>query len=99
MSGHSHQQLLIVGASVRAAAQSAVRAGYRVWGTDLFADADLCAIADAASVARYPSGLLASMTAAPDAPFMYTGALENYPALIERMARLKTCWGNSAEVL
>ena len=99
MSIEAAKQLLIVGASVRAAAQSAVRAGYTVWGADLFADADLCAIADARAISRYPSGVLAELATAPQAPWIYTGALENYPALLERMARLRKCWGNSAEVV
>jgi predicted ATP-grasp superfamily ATP-dependent carboligase len=93
------KQIIIVGASVRAAAQSAARAGYAVWGADLFADADLCEVATARSVSRYPSGLLAALANSPDAPWMYTGALENYPALLRRMAKLRPCWGNSAEVV
>lgn len=99
MPSEATQPLLIVGASVRAAAQSAVRAGYQVWGADLFADADLCNIASARSVSRYPSGLLAALAAAPQGPWIYTGALENYPALLGHMARLRTCWGNTAEAV
>ncbi len=30
---------------------------------------------------------------------MYTGALENHPRLVERMARARTLWGNHAETL
>lgn len=91
--------LLIFGASVRAAAQSALRAGFRVWGTDLFADADLCAIAQAKSMARYPAGFLREISAAPQVPWMYTGALENYPALISQLAKHRPLWGNSADVV
>ena len=72
--------LIIVGASARAFAQSARRAGLAVHAADLFADSDLCAVA--ASVARvpaerYPDGLLDLVAPFPAGPWCYTGALEN----------------------
>ena len=55
-----HCDLAILGASARAAAQSAIRAGLSPWCADLFADRDLCAMASVARCERhdYPHGLL-----------------------------------------
>lgn len=91
--------VLILGASVRAAAQSALRAGFKPWAADLFADADLCAVANARQVEHYPHGLAAAAASAPAAPWMYTGALENWPDLVQRISADRPLWGNSADVL
>ena len=80
------QSLLILGASARAAAASAVRAGLAPRAIDLFADADLRAICSAAQVDDYPEGLFAAAIEAPAAPWMYTGGLENYPRLVDDLA-------------
>ncbi|HEV3142691.1 MAG TPA: ATP-grasp domain-containing protein [Gemmataceae bacterium] len=93
--------LLIAGASARAAAFSALRAGLRPWCVDLFADADLrlrCPV-QAIPAKRYPRGLIEYFREAPPGPWMYTGALENHPALIERLSRLRPLWGNPADAL
>src|SRR5205807_295367 len=79
--------LLIFGASARAAAFSALRAGLRPWCADLFADADLAARAPVRRVTgRYPADFLRHLDAAPPGPWIYTGGLENRPYLVERMA-------------
>lgn len=91
--------LTIVGSSVRAAAVSAARAGYRVRAGDLFADVDLCRIADATRVDRYPAGLAAVVGGRQPGSWMYTGALENHPSLVGRLARQRPLWGNPAAVL
>jgi predicted ATP-grasp superfamily ATP-dependent carboligase len=36
---------------------------------------------------------------APPAGLLYTGALENYPEVVERLARVRPLWGNPASVL
>jgi predicted ATP-grasp superfamily ATP-dependent carboligase len=95
-------RLIIVGASVRAAAESALRAGFRPWCADLFADADLCAIVPDAvrcPVEQYPTCLLRILSTAPRAPWIYTGALENHPRLIQKMAAVRPLWGNGAAAL
>jgi uncharacterized protein len=93
--------LVIVGASARAAAFSALRAGLRPWCADLFADTDLVARCPVVRLSphNYPHGFFDVLQTAPKVPWIYTGGLENRPALVERMARLAPLWGNSPESL
>lgn len=91
--------VLILGASTRAAAQSAVRAGLRPLCADLFADLDLRACAGVFTTADYPHGLEAAAAAAPPGPWMYTGGLENHPNLVARISKTRPLWGNGADVL
>lgn len=87
------RNVVIVGASVRALAESAARSGWLVHAADLFGDTDLRHVAaDAVRVAGgdatgYPLGLPAAVSRFPIAPVIYTGALENHPAIIEALAR------------
>lgn len=92
-------RLAIVGASVRAAAQSALRAGYEVVGADLFADADLDGVCPITKIDDYPHGFADWLAAQDVDAWMYTGALENYPDLVDRMAAIKPLWGVSGEAL
>lgn len=92
-------QLLIIGASVRAAAQSAARAGHQVIGSDLFADRDLAAIGPCQKIQRYPGEFLRVLRELPNTPWMYTGGLENYPKLIDRFAQIGPLWGNDGSTL
>jgi predicted ATP-grasp superfamily ATP-dependent carboligase len=94
-----NRTLTIVGSSARAAACSAVQAGFSVRAGDLFADADLCRIANVTRVANYPAGLAAVVGGEQDGAWMYTGALENHAALVGRLARMRPLWGNGAAVL
>jgi predicted ATP-grasp superfamily ATP-dependent carboligase len=92
--------LLILGASARAAAFSALRAGLRPWCADLFADVDLRRCCPAVRLAGpYPDGFAALLAAAPAAPWLYAGGLENHPRLVSRLARLRPLWGNDAPAL
>jgi predicted ATP-grasp superfamily ATP-dependent carboligase len=91
--------LTIVGASARAAAFSARAAGFEPWCADLFADVDLQAIATVERVNDYPAGLSGFLHSSPDGPWMYTGALENHPDLIDELARLRPLYGNRGGVL
>jgi predicted ATP-grasp superfamily ATP-dependent carboligase len=90
--------ITILGASVRAAACSAVGAGLLPYGIDLFADEDLRALCPATQIARYPTEFLRALAAAPDSPWVYTGGLENHPPLLTRLAALRPLWGNGADV-
>jgi predicted ATP-grasp superfamily ATP-dependent carboligase len=91
--------LTIVGASARAAVCSAVRAGFSVHAADLFADADLRQVCPAIRVRDYPADLVAALDGSHSGGWMYTGALENYPATVERFAHVRRLLGNSAAVL
>lgn len=91
--------VLLVGASTRAAAYSARRAGLQPLCADLFADADLQQVADVLPVKDYPRGLLAAARAAPPCPLMYTGALENHPALVAQLCRNRPLWGTGGDSL
>jgi|SRR5262245_11363563 len=94
--------ITIVGASARAAAASARRAGITPWCADLFGDADLRAMVPDAvrcPAGEYPRGLLDILHDAPDCPWLYTGGLENHPNLVRRMAAIRPLWGNGANAL
>jgi predicted ATP-grasp superfamily ATP-dependent carboligase len=92
--------LLIFGASARAAAFSALRAGLRPWCLDLFADADLQARCPAMRLpGKYPEGFLDWVGTELPGPWMYTGGLENRPWLVERMAQRRPLWGNNVAAL
>jgi uncharacterized protein len=95
------QDLLIIGASARAAAFSAVRAGLRPWCIDLFADADLRALGRCRQVpaSLFPGGIMALTEAAPPCPWLYTGAMENRPWLVRQLSERRPLWGNNADVL
>lgn len=91
--------LAIVGASARAAAAAAQRAGFQPVTADMFADADLRQFATATAIAPYPEGLLDWLRAINPPAWMYTGALENWPELVDQMAWVAPLWGNPGDVL
>jgi predicted ATP-grasp superfamily ATP-dependent carboligase len=93
------ETLTILGASARAAAQSAVRAGFDVWAADLFADADLRACGDGVQVHAYPRGLERALAQSPPGEWIYTGALENHPRLIQRMASSRRLLGCASDAV
>ncbi len=71
----------------------------RIAACDLFADRDLAACGSATRVSSYPAGLESWLRQQPQVPWMYTGALENHPALIDEMATSHPLWGNSGEAV
>ncbi|MGL6076582.1 MAG: ATP-grasp domain-containing protein [Fimbriiglobus sp.] len=94
--------MLVIGASVRAAMQSARRAGYTPYGVDLFADRDARRIAAemrTIPLAEYPQGFIEAVKAFPRMPWFYTGGLENHPTLIEEIAKTHTIAGNHRALL
>ncbi|MCC7192202.1 MAG: ATP-grasp domain-containing protein [Phycisphaeraceae bacterium] len=95
------RELIILGASTRAAAQSAIRAGFHPWCIDLFADRDLQSIAPVVRCPpdQYPAGMLPLLESAPQAPVLCTGAMENYPEIIDAIARHRPLMGCSADVI
>src|SRR6202030_2218911 len=62
-------QVLLIGASTRAAAFSALRAGLRPWCADLFNDADLRGRCPSVALVpgTYPQGFVAAVQQAPPA--------------------------------
>lgn len=92
------EPLIIVGSSVRAAAQSAVRAGFRPWCIDQFGDRDLVEVSEHVhTVSDWPNEIESIIQSAPQAEWVYTGALENHPALVEKLTRQRSLAGcNSA---
>ncbi len=103
------EPILIIGASARAAAFSARRAGLRPLAVDMFVDTDLWGCCPSIRAEQYPVGLPGAIDTllrnanlrAPhgSVPWMYTGALENWPDLIESLSAVRPLLGNHAEVL
>jgi predicted ATP-grasp superfamily ATP-dependent carboligase len=93
--------VLILGASTRAAAFSALRAGFAPACADLFADRDLRSIAlgERVAAAAYPEALAAAAERFPPGPWIYTGSLENYPELVAGISGRRPLWGNDAPTL
>jgi len=93
------QRLLICGASVRAAAFSALRAGIEPVCADLFADVDLARAATVSRIPNYPDDIAATAAQMPPAAWIYTGAMENYPQTVADIAKQRTLLGNSPATL
>ena len=96
--------LILVGASTRAAAWSAIRAGWQPLCVDLFGDRDLASLTRVIVVRDYPRGLPAAVGQLSDRlpqrpPRIYTGALENHPETIDALAADGPLWGNPSDVL
>ena len=93
--------LLILGAGTRPAAFSALRAGRRPACADLFSDADLAASCPSARIeaADYPDALLAFADGIAPTEWLYTGALENRPDLVDAISRRHRLLGNSGATL
>jgi predicted ATP-grasp superfamily ATP-dependent carboligase len=95
------ERLLIVGASGRAAAASALRAGFVPAVVDLFADEDTQAIAPvlACGLADYPHGFIPLARQFPPGPWLYTGGLENHPDVLRILQQDRPLLGIGPEFL
>lgn len=91
--------ILIVGSSARAAAHSALRSGIHPLAIDQFNDRDLTCICPAKRVADYPFGIVDLAREFPACPFLYTGALENYPEVVAAICQERPVLGNGPEAL
>ncbi len=89
----------VIGASARSAAQSLKWAGYTPVAADLFADVDLCRIAEAKRITDYPNQFSGWMKEQSLDAWIYTGALENYPELVDELAQIVPLWGISGQLL
>jgi predicted ATP-grasp superfamily ATP-dependent carboligase len=97
LSALSHD-VLIFGASCRAAAFSALRAGLRPRCADYFADRDLAAVCQVDRIdSRQPRrGFTALAETLSASCWFYTGGFENHPAWVEQIARKHRLWGAGA---
>ena len=91
--------LIVIGASARAACFSAQRAGMVPYWIDLFGDYDLCREFEGQLVdARdYPQAIIDKIDTAPEAPFIYTGAMENHADVLEQIEACRPLLGNPAQ--
>lgn len=97
--GGDSPAVVIVGASARAMARSAAAAGWAVYAADLFADRDLRDVARECVRAAeghepYPASLATATRRFPHGPWLYTGALENSPDLIDAITAERPLAGN-----
>ncbi len=99
------KRVLLTGVSVRAFAESAVRAGYEVIAVDGFGDLDLRTFAADWRVSRGRKRPFSAMQAARDARtaeagvVLYTSPFENHPPAVELLGSARDLWGNSPLVL
>ncbi|HEX4148570.1 MAG TPA: hypothetical protein VHY20_06270, partial [Pirellulales bacterium] len=91
--------VVILGASARAAAFSALRAGLTPWCADCFADEDLAARCVALPAENWPDDLFPLAAGFPPGPWLYTGGLENYPEFVEQLAAGRLLCGNRGAAL
>lgn len=91
----SKPRLLIVGASTRAAAQSALRGGFAPVCVDLYGDADLRRCAEVITVTDMPAEAPTAVAGLPQMPWMYCGGLENHPETVARIAACPSIDGGS----
>jgi len=92
--------LIVVGASARAACFSAARAGFAPWWIDQFGDTDLRAAFPGTRVPAdgYPDAVPVLLEAAPAAPVMVTGAMENHLQVLEQIAERRQLLGNGPDI-
>ncbi len=93
--------MLILGASCRAAAFSALRSGLRPFCGDYFADRDLAAVCPVVRIdpLKARGGYLAVAESLPPSLWFYTGGFENHPAWVEQISRRHQLCGASARTL
>jgi predicted ATP-grasp superfamily ATP-dependent carboligase len=93
--------LLIFGASCRAAAFSALRCGLRPRCADFFADRDLVAVCETTRIDPRHAGpqFIAFAQSLPRTPWFFTGGFENHPGWVDQIAREHPLWGVAGEPL
>ncbi|MFO0916446.1 MAG: ATP-grasp domain-containing protein [Pirellulales bacterium] len=91
--------LLVVGASVRAAVQSARRAGLSVVAVDLFGDRDLVELCPTIRLSRGWDELLSVAPQLNVRHWIYTGGLENHPRIVAALANRWPLLGADLSVL
>lgn len=92
-------RLAVVGASARAAVESAVGSGIACTAADLFADADLTRQAPTHCLRAGPRELLTWLPHVACDGWMYVGGLENRPRLLARLAAIRPLWGTPPDAV
>lgn len=94
------RRLIIVGASTRAAAQSAARSGFQAWCIDQFGDQDLRDCAEHVEVVEnWPDGILKVIPRIPPGTLVVCGALENSPRILRRLRERLTFAGCDVDAM
>lgn len=95
--------LIIVGQSTRAAARSAVDAGYQPWCLDTRGDRDLReggVIVRTCPPDQFPASVLRMLDEAPrNAPVLLTSPMENHPDVVRAIAFGRPLLGSSADAI
>ncbi|HVJ67977.1 MAG TPA: ATP-grasp domain-containing protein [Caulifigura sp.] len=89
----------LVGASARAAAFSALRAGLLPYCWDLFADTDLASVAEVQKIPRLSDDSLFDSDARRGLPLMQVGGMENLPEWLARATATGPVWANTPQVV
>jgi predicted ATP-grasp superfamily ATP-dependent carboligase len=89
----------VVGASARAAAFSALRAGLIPFCWDLFGDVDLTAVAEVQTIPALDDHSLLTDDARRGLPLMQVGGMENRPEWLARASATGPLWANTADVV
>jgi predicted ATP-grasp superfamily ATP-dependent carboligase len=89
------RELLILGASARAAAFSAIQCGFHPRCADYFADRDLAEICPVHRIdpRHAVSEFVAYAESLKPMPWIYTGGLENHPDCVDHIASRHCLWG------
>ena len=94
------KQLIVLGASARAACFSARRSGYSPYWLDQYGDYDLVEnfAGRRVPVDDYPAAILDLIADSPAVPFVYTGAMENHLHVLGELEKIRPLLGNSTTV-
>jgi predicted ATP-grasp superfamily ATP-dependent carboligase len=98
-------KILLIGVSARGMAESAVKSGYSVIALDAFGDLDLQGLCESHALLRdfgipySVKGLYQASRRLRFDAIAYTSNLENYPEVVQRIARHHDLLGNPAEAL
>ena len=93
------ERLLIVGASARAAAESAKRSNFDPLAVDQFGDQDLRDIADVRLCEKFPEQIPELADTLPAGGMILTGAMENHPSIVREISNKRVYWGCSSHAI
>lgn len=89
--------LLIIGASCRAAAWSASRAGYQITTLDLFADRDTSEMTDCHTIRSFPDSIVEQAEEFRNHRIVLAGGMENFPSIVAELEKRHTIIGPNAQ--